>query len=59
MGAFCFLSKSNQGLEKQEKMSSVKVKLRIPAAPNMKVKWSCSHFSDVAPALHFCEKKRA
>ena len=36
--AFCFLSKPNQGLEKQEKMSSVKVKLRIPAATNMKVK---------------------
>ena len=35
--AFCFLSEPNQGLEKQEKMSSVKVKLRIPAATNMKV----------------------
>ena len=25
----------------------------------MKVKWSCNHLSDVAPALHFCEKKLA
>ena len=57
-GFFAFWVNQTRVWKKQEKMSSVKVKLRIPAATNMKVKWSCNHLSDVAPALHFCEKKR-
>ena len=56
-GLFAFWVNQTRVWKKQQKMSSVKVKLRIPAATNMKVKWSCNHLSDAAPALHFCEKK--